>query len=151
MLDNAVRGCFCEIAADGESFMVVFMVLGEGGVGGGVVSRGRCDGRTMDGEDGATMASLYQCAVAQVYIQSNLAYIPRTHLGSYLDLVRGSRWLLQPRPLLCHVPSSSLHKADGDSRWREHRAMNLADEGEELRGCGERMLCPRPWVIPNPS
>jgi hypothetical protein len=44
--------------------MIVFVVLGEGGVGRGVASRGRCGGGGMiDGEDGAAMPSSYQYVV----------------------------------------------------------------------------------------
>jgi hypothetical protein len=43
--------------ADGASFMAVFVVLNEGGVAGEMVSRGKDVRRTMEGEDGATMAS----------------------------------------------------------------------------------------------
>lgn len=110
--------------------MVAFVVLGEGGVAGGVVPRGKDDGGTIDGEGGAAMASLYQYTVVRTsrHILKPFSWtFQRDYWATCLDLVRGSRGLLQPGALLCHVPSS-LHKAHLDFWWQEHRAMNPADE-----------------------
>ena len=61
--------------------MVVFVVLGEGGVAGGVVPRGKGDGGTIDGEGDAAVASLYQYIVVQTYIKAVLVNIPAGLLG----------------------------------------------------------------------
>jgi hypothetical protein len=64
--------------------MVAFVVLGEGGVAGGVVPRGKDDGGTIDGEGGAAMASLYQYTVvrtSRTYIKAVFVDIPAGLLG----------------------------------------------------------------------
>lgn len=72
---------------DEESFMV-FVVLGEGGVAGGVVSRAKDVGRMIDDEGGAAMESIMLvCDISEPL----WCAFQSAHWATCLDLVRGSR------------------------------------------------------------